>query len=149
MAQAALYAQNGQIKQAIETYTDILHHFPDLAPAQKHLAVLYAEDQSTMTAAYDAASKARKALPDDPELAELLGRLSYQKKEYLRAVQLLQETARKKTLDANSLFYLGMAQLQARQSPEAKGVINEALARGLQEQFDTEAKREFLAWGRK
>jgi tetratricopeptide (TPR) repeat protein len=148
MAQAALYAQHGQTKQAIETYTDILHHFPDLAPAQKHLAVLYAEDQSTMTAAYDAASKARKALPDDPELAELLGRLSYQKKEYPRAVQLLQETARKKTLDANSLFYLGMSQLQARQSTEAKGVLNEALTNGLQEPFATEAKRALADLGR-
>jgi tetratricopeptide (TPR) repeat protein len=148
MAQAALYAQHGQTKQAIETYTDILHHFPDLAPAQKHLAVLYAEDQSTMTAAYDAASKARKALPDDPELAELLGRLSYQKKEYPRAVQLLQETARKKSLDANSLFYLGMSQLQARQSTEAKGVLNEALTNGLQEPFATEAKRALADLGR-
>ncbi len=117
MAQAALYAQHDQTKQAIETYSNVLHRFPDLARAQKHLAVLYAEDESTMAAAYDIATKARKALPDDPELAELLGRLSYQKKEYPRAVQLLQETARKKPLDANSLFYLGMSQLQARQIP--------------------------------
>jgi Flp pilus assembly protein TadD len=148
MAQAALYAQHGQTRQAIETYTDVLHRFPDLAPAQKHLAALYAEDESTMTAAYDTATKARKALPDDPELAELLGRLSYQKKEYPRAVQLLQESARKKPLDANSLFYLGMSQLQARQSTEARGVLNEALTNGLQEPFATEAKRALADLGR-
>lgn len=148
MAQAALYAQHGQTKQAIETYSNILKRFPDLALAQKHLAALYAQDQSTMTAAYDLASKARKALPDDPELAELLGRLSYEKKEYPRAVQLLQETARKKTLDANSLFYLGMSQLQARQSAEAKGVLNEALTNGLQEPFASEAKRALADLGR-
>jgi Flp pilus assembly protein TadD len=141
MAQATLYKQQGQARQAIKVYTDILRRFPDLAPAQKHLAALYAQDQSTLAAAYDVASKARKALPDDPELAELLGRLSYQKKEYPRAVQLLQESARKKTLDANSLFYLGMSQLQARQSTEARGVLNEALTNGLQEPFATEAKR--------
>jgi tetratricopeptide (TPR) repeat protein len=148
MAQAALYAQHGQTRQAIETYTDVLHRFPDLARAQKHLAVLYAEDESTMAAAYDTATKARKALPDDPELAELLGRLSYQKKEYPRAVQLLQETARKKPLDANSLFYLGMSQLQARQSTEARGVLNEALRNGLQEPFASEAKRALADLGR-
>ena len=149
MAQAALYAQRAQNKQAIETYTAVLQRFPDLAPAQKHLAALYAQDESAVAVAYDLASKARKSLPDDPELAELLGRLSYEKKEYPRAVQLLQETARKKTLDANSLFYLGMSQLQARQSDQARGVLNEALTNGLQEPFATEAKRALADLGRK
>jgi Flp pilus assembly protein TadD len=148
MAQAALYAQRDQSKQAIEVYTDVLRRFPDLAPAQKHLAALYAQDPSMTVSAYELASKARKALPDDPELAELLGRLSYEKKEYPRAVQLLQETARKKTLDPNSLFYLGMSQLQARQSAEARGVLNEALTNGLQEPFATEAKRALADLGR-
>ena len=148
MAQAALYAQQGQAKQAIEMYTNVLHRFPDLAPAQKHLAALYAQDPSMVVTAYEVASKARKALPDDPELAELLGRLSYEKKEYPRAVQLLQETARKKTLDPNSLFYLGMSQLQARQNAEARGVLNEALTNGLQEPFATEAKRALADLGR-
>jgi Flp pilus assembly protein TadD len=114
---------------------------PDFAPAQKHLAALDAEQPSTIPDAYDLAMKARKALPDDPELAELLGRLSYEKKEYPRAIQLLQETARKRPLDADSLFYLGMSQLQAKQKTEARGVLSQALAGGLQEPFATEAKR--------
>jgi tetratricopeptide (TPR) repeat protein len=140
MAQAALLAQRGQAKPATETYTDILHRLPDFAPAQKRLAALYAQDPSTVAAAYDLATKARKTLPDDPELAELLGRLSYEKKEYPRVVQLLQESARQKTLDANSLFYLGMSQLQARQTAEARGALNQALVAGLQEPLATKAK---------
>src|SRR5204863_4435621 len=127
MAQAGLDEQRGQIKPASEIYTSILRRSPDFAPAQKRLAKLYAQEPSTTAAAYDLAIKARKALPDDGELAELLGRLSYEKKEYPRAVQLLHETALKKALDANSLFYLGMSQFQARQSTEARGVLNEAL----------------------
>ena len=141
MAQAALLAQRGQAKPATETYTDILHRLPDFAPAQKRLAALYAQDPSTVAAAYDLATKARKTLPDDPELAELLGRLSYEKKEYPRVVQLLQESARQKTLDADSLFYLGMSQLQARQTAEARGALNQALVAGLQEPLATKAKR--------
>jgi tetratricopeptide (TPR) repeat protein len=140
MAQAALYAQHGQIKPATEIYSDILRRFPDFAPAQKRLAVLYAQDASTVAAAYDLATKARKTLPDDLELAELLGRLSYEKKEYPRAVQLLQESARKRPLSGNSLFYLGMSQLQSRQKAEARGVLNQALSAGLQEPLATEAK---------
>jgi TolA-binding protein len=101
---------------------------------------LYSQDLSTIAAAYDLATKARKTLPDDPELAELLGRLSYEKKEYPRAIQLLQESARKKSLGADSLFYLGMSQLQARQKTEARGVLSQALTDGLQEPYATEAK---------
>ncbi len=141
MAQAALLAQRGEVKQATDIYSDVLRRLPDFAPAQKRLAALYAQDPSMIAAAYDLAAKARKTLPDDPELAELLGRLSYEKKEYPRAIQLFQESARKRPLDANSLFYLGMAQLQARQKTEAQGVLNQALTAGLQDPLAAEAKR--------
>ena len=133
--------KRGQTKPATETYSNILRRWPDFAPAQKRLAALYAQDPSTVAAAYDLATKARKTLPDDPELSELLGRLSYEKKEYPRAIQLLQESARKRPLDADSLFYLGMSQLQARQKTEARGALNQALADGLQEPLATEAKQ--------
>ena len=141
MARAGLLGQRGQVKPAVDIYTDILRRLPDFAPAQKRLAMLYAQDPSTIAAAYDLATKARKTLPDDAQLAELLGRLSYEKKEYPRAVQLLQESARKRPLDANSLFYLGMSQLQGRKKTEARGVLSQALADGLQEPLATEAKR--------
>jgi tetratricopeptide (TPR) repeat protein len=141
MAEAALLAQPDQIKAATEIYSSILQRLPDFAPAQKRLATLYAQDTSTVAAAYDLATKARKTFPDDPELAELLGRLSYEKKEYPRAIQLLKESGRKKSLGADSLFYLGMSQLQARQKTEARGVLDQALNDGLQEPFATEAKR--------
>jgi tetratricopeptide (TPR) repeat protein len=141
MAQASLLAQRGEVKQATETYGNILRRLPDFAPAQKRLATLYAQDPSTTAAAYDLAAKARKTLPEDAELAELLGQLSYEKKEYQRAVQLLQESARKRPLDANSLFYLGMSELQSRQKAEAQGALNQALTAGLQDPLATEAKR--------
>jgi tetratricopeptide (TPR) repeat protein len=140
MAQAALLAQRGQVKPATEMYIDILRRLPDFAPGQKGLAMLYAQDPSQVAAAYDLATKARKTLPDDPELSELLGRLSYEKKEYPRAIQLLQESARKRPLSASSLFYLGMAQLQVRQKAEAREVLDQALVAGLQEPLATEAK---------
>ena len=140
MAQAALDEQRGQIKPASEIYTSILRRSPDFAPAQKRLAKLYSQEPSTTAAAYDLATKARKTLPDDSELAELLGRLSYEKKEYQRAIQLLQESARNTSLNANSLFYLGMSQLQTRQKAEARDVLNQALTGGLQEPLASEAK---------
>jgi tetratricopeptide (TPR) repeat protein len=140
MAQAALCSQH-QPREAIKIYNGILRRFPDLAPAQKHLAALYAQDEATIPQAYELAVKARKTSPDDVELAALLGRLSYVRKEYARAVQLLQEARRTKRLDAESLFYLGMSELQTKQANEARVVLNEALTNGLQEPFATEAKR--------
>ena len=140
MARAALDEQRGQIKPATDIYTRILRRLPDFVLAQKRLATLYAQDPSATGVAYDLAAKARKALPDDAELAELLGRLSYEKKEYQRAIQLLQESARKKALDVDSLFYLGMSQLQIRQTSEARGVLNQALTDGLQEPLASEAR---------
>jgi uncharacterized protein HemY len=141
MAQAGLYAQRDQVKPATEMYSDILRRFPDFAPAQKRLATLYAQDPSKVAAAYDLATKARKTLPDDPELSELLGRLSYEKKEYPRAIQLFKESARKRPLSADSLFYLGMSQFQGRQKAEARDVLDQALVAGLQEPLAAEAKR--------
>jgi tetratricopeptide (TPR) repeat protein len=141
MAKATLDEQRGQIKPAADIYTGILGHLPDFAPAQKRLAMLYAQEPSTSAAAYDLAAKARKALPEDARLAELLGRLSYEKKDYQRAIQLLQESARKKPLDANSLFYLGMSQLEIRQKTEARGALNQALVAGLQDPLAAEARR--------
>ena len=44
-------------------------------------------------------------------------------------------------LDADSLFYLGMSQLQASQKTEARGVLTQVLVAGLQEPLATEAKR--------
>jgi Flp pilus assembly protein TadD len=141
MAEAALDAQHGEAKSATEIYSNILRRWPDFAPAQKGAATVYAQDPSKAADAYDLATKARKTLPDDPELAELLGRLSYEKKEFPRAIQLFQETARKRPLDADSLFYLGMSQLQSSQKTEARGALNQALAGGLQEPLASEAKR--------
>jgi uncharacterized protein HemY len=140
MAKAALDVQRGQIKPAAEIYKEILRRWPDFATAQKRLATLYAREPSTTAAAYDLATKARKTLPDDAQLAELLGRLSYEKREYQRAIQLLQESARKSTLSASSLFYLGMSQLQTKQTNEARDALNQALVGGLQEPLASEAR---------
>jgi Flp pilus assembly protein TadD len=77
------------------------------------------------------ATKARKSLPADPAVAQLLGQLSYEKKEYSRALQLLQESARKKPLDAEGLYYLGVSYKEAKQPAEARKALTAALAAGL------------------
>jgi tetratricopeptide (TPR) repeat protein len=138
---AGIEEQRGEAKAAIATYSAILQRFPDFAPAQRQLAALYLEDPGALDQAYDMAVKARKTLPDDPALAQTLGEISFQKKDYGRALQLLQESGRKNPLDAKGLYYTGMSHLQLKQKPQAKEALERALAAGLQEPLASEAKR--------
>lgn len=130
-AAAALDIQAGNKTEAIKLYQEVLKRFPEFAPAQKQLASLYSEDPDHGEEAYNLALKARKALPDDPAVAQLLGQLSYQKKDYSRAVQLLQESARKKPLSATAQCYLGLAYKEENQPADAIKALTEAIAAGL------------------
>jgi tetratricopeptide (TPR) repeat protein len=140
MVQASLDGQRGETKKAAGIYSDILQRFPEFAPAQKQLAALYLEDPATLDKAYDLAVKARKLLPNDPELTRTLGQISYQRKEYPRAVQLLQESARTMPLDARALYYLGMSQMRMNEDAEAGKSLQDALAAGLSGPMSVEAK---------
>jgi hypothetical protein len=86
---------------------------------------LYAANPEKRGLAYDLEMKARKALPDDPELAEILAELSFQRKEFAYAVQLLQRSPKERPLDAKHLYYLGLTWKPTRSSrvetPSANG----------------------------
>jgi tetratricopeptide (TPR) repeat protein len=140
MARGDLEVQRGDAEAAAIIYNDVLRRYPDFAPAQKRLASLYVEDPAHSDEAYSLALKARNTLPDDPELAKILGEISYKRKEFVYAIQLFQESARKKSLRGIDLYYLGMSQLRASQESESKKTLEQALAAGLQEPSLGEAK---------
>ena len=86
------------------------------------------------------------ALPDDPELARTLGQITFQKKEYSRALQLLQESGRRQPLGAKALFYLGMSQLRTKLDSEGRATLERALAAALEEPMATEARQALKAF---
>ena len=141
MAQAALLAKRSESKAAIKIYIEVLHRFPDFAPAQKRLASLYQGTPEKRDEAYDLAVKARKALPDDPELAQILAKLSYDRNEFAYAVQLLKQSAERRPLDAQDLYYLGMSQLKGKDKIQSRETLSQALSAGLQNPLATEARR--------
>ena len=141
MAEAALRLQHNDQKAAAAIYLGVLHKYADFAPAQKRLATVYAEDPETLTKAYDLAMKARKALPDDADLARTLAELSFKRNEFSYAVQLFQESGSKQSLPARDLYYLGVAQLQTKQESKGRETLERALAAGLQDPFAQEAKQ--------
>jgi tetratricopeptide (TPR) repeat protein len=140
MARADLQAQRGDAKSASSIYADVLRRYRDFAPAQKRLAFLYMADPAHIDDAYDLALKARNAFPDDPELAKILGEISYKRKEFTYAIQLFQESARRKPLRGADLYYLGMSQFRASQDSESRKTLEQALTTGLQEPLLGEAK---------
>ena len=141
IAKAEILRQRRDSKAAAATYSEALRRFPDFAEAQKELASLYLEIPDKRDEAYDLAAKARRTLPDDPELAQILAELSYDRKEFAYAAQLLQQSAEKKPLDAKYLYYLGMAQVRSKDKTQGREALDQALATGLREPFAQEAQR--------
>ena len=140
MAKADIRLQKGDTQEASAIYNSILQKWPDFAPAQKRLASIYATEPANAAKAYELAIKARRSLADDPDLAKTLGAVSFQRKEYARAVQFLQESDAKKPLEGKSLFMLGMAHLQLKHKTEAKKILDRALTAGISEDLAKQAK---------
>lgn len=141
MVLAKIQNHRGNSEEAAASYNKILQRFPDFAPAQKRLAVYYAKDPESLAKAYDLARKARETLPDDPELTQILAVISFQMEDYAYALQLLQNSARKKPLGAVGLYYLGMCHLQMKQEEQSREILKRSLAKGLQGPFLENAER--------
>ncbi len=141
MVQADLASQRHQDKPAADIYNRVLKRFPAFTPAQKSLASLYSNDPTTLDKAYDLATKARKQVPEDADLTRILAEISYKKKDFAYALQLLNESARKKPLDGLGLYYFGMSSLQQKQKAQARDALERALKAGLPEPFSTQARQ--------
>jgi tetratricopeptide (TPR) repeat protein len=141
MAKAALQTQRGNGDAAVDIYSRVIELYPDFAPAQKRLAALYSTKPDRIAKAYDLAIKARKSLPNDPELARTLARISFERKEFGYAVQLFQQSATAAPLQPQDLYYLGIAQLQSRQDGEGRSALNRALKAGLSGPLADDARK--------
>jgi len=138
-ASGILQEQAGNGAVARDHYLNVLKRFPSFSPAHKRLAILLAGTDAAT--AYEHATKARGALPDDPEVAKTLGILSFRRQEYSRASQLLKESSRKLPNDAEAFYYLGMAHYHCREKPAAAEALRYALAQAPGATFAPEARR--------
>jgi Flp pilus assembly protein TadD len=141
MAMAAIDGQRSDVRAAKDNYEKVLDHYPDFAPAEKYLALLYAENPDDDPKAFDLASKARKALPEDTEVAKAFGLIVYRKGDYASAENLLLQSARQRGGDAELMYYLGMAQYRLKQEAESKQSLQRALDLNLKAGLATEARR--------
>jgi tetratricopeptide (TPR) repeat protein len=141
MALGATQEQKPDVASAKQTYEKVLARFPDFIPAKKHLAILYAQEPGDDRRAYDLAIKAREALPDDPDVARALGIITCRQGDYARSEKFLKESAAKKGSDAQSAYYLGIAQYNLHEKDDSKKNLILALNSKLPDNHAAEAKR--------
>src|SRR5260370_24540763 len=127
MVSAAVQVKNGNFTNAAQAYETVLQRYPLFTPAIRSLGLLAFEHLGDDQKAYPLAVKARESFPDDADVARVLGVLAYRRGDYSRAIQLLAESARQKTHDAELQYYLGMAQYQLKQRVESKEALQRAL----------------------
>jgi Flp pilus assembly protein TadD len=141
MANALASEQRGDYAAAKNDYEQALQRFPQFLPATRNLAIIYANHLDDPLKGYELAAKARRALPDDAEIAKVLGKLVYRRNEFQYAVQLLKEVEQKKSADAEVYYYLGMSQFRMKQKTDSTSNLQQALKLNLEAKLGDEARR--------
>lgn len=142
MALAAIQSRGGDASTARKSLGEILERYPLFNPARRELVLLAARGNGADDkAALEYANKAREAFPADLELAKAFGVICVRTGDVSRAQVLLRECVTKKADDAESWYYLGLAQQKAGQSPAAKESLQKAVSLNLKPDLATDARR--------
>jgi len=137
---AEVQQRDGAVDQAVKTYEKVVADNPSYAPAMHQLALLYGQLSTDSSKAYELATKARQAFPDDPVIAKTLGIMTYRRGLYAQSVELLKEAAAKRKDDPEVLYYLGEVHRQLKQYAECKGELERALTLNLSPGLANDAK---------
>jgi tetratricopeptide (TPR) repeat protein len=142
MAFAALDEARGNVLPARKTYENILSRAGQFSPAKLRLALIAAAEEKVEAGALELAQQARTAFPGDPLAAKALGILTVrQNGDAARAVTLLKQSVSANPDDARAQFYLGVAQLQTKDTPGARRSLENALRIGLPADLAATAKK--------
>jgi tetratricopeptide (TPR) repeat protein len=141
MAMAVINEQNTNLAGAQQGYEKILSDYPDFAPAQRGLAILYAANPGKTARAYELAMKARDDFPNDSALTKALGIILFQQGDYSRAANLLKTIVAERNADAELFYYLGAAQYHLQNGVESKASLQHALTLNLSGDQAAEARQ--------
>jgi tetratricopeptide (TPR) repeat protein len=141
MASGAGNEQRSDLVAARKSYEQALGLFPDFSPAMLRLAVLGATGTEFDQKTFDWALRARTAYPTDTDLAKALGILTFLKGDASNAVSLLNESLATRNDDAESWYFLGRAQLQAKDQSGGKKSLQRALELNLKPDQAADARK--------
>lgn len=138
---AHLEEQKGAVQQAIGVYEKILSSNANFSPALRQLVLLYGSNvPPDLNRAFEIATQARRAFPDDPQIAKALGILNYRRGFFPQAVEQLKAVTINRNDDAELLYYLGATYHQLKQHRECKEMLERALALDLATRLADQAK---------
>jgi tetratricopeptide (TPR) repeat protein len=128
MAAAHLATLKGEPRTAKGIYEGIVNQHKFFGPAAKELAKLHETKLGDEPGALDWAVRARANLPEDPELAKMVGRISYRQKDYGRAVQALEDYRRRQPKDPEAFYFLGMAYYGMKDKDRSREALQKSLS---------------------
>jgi tetratricopeptide (TPR) repeat protein len=124
---ALLYDTSGQRSQARPVYEEVLKTQPDNAIALNNLAYLLAESGTDLDQALTMAERARRALPNDVDVADTLGWIYIKKNLPESAIPIFKELIAKQPGRSTFHYHLGMALYQKGDKIAAKHALESAL----------------------
>jgi len=127
MLTAVIQDQRKDYPAARDSYEKILAINPRFTPALNNLAYLYSEQFKQLDKAFEMAQRARELLPNEPHLADTLGWILFQKRQYPWALTLLQESAGKLPESAEIQYHLGMAHSMMGEEGPARAALQRAV----------------------
>ncbi len=134
MTAAMLYDSGNDRKKAREYYEKILALNPKFFPALNNLAYIYSLNPAELERAFELAQKARELRPEDPNAADTLGWILFQRRQYAWAATLLQESVEKMPGSGEVQYHYGMSQYMLGNETAAESALQKAV----------EAKEPFL-----
>jgi tetratricopeptide (TPR) repeat protein len=140
-----IYESRKQYDQAQARYQEAVRINPRFAPAANNLAWLMMEHGGNLDVALGYAQTAREVMPTDPNVADTLGWIYYQKKVYLKAVSLLKEAAEQLHENPVVLYHYGMAQYRNENKSEARKALEKSLQLNANHPGAAEAKATLAA----
>lgn len=119
---------------ARDSYEKVLAINPKSAETLNNLAYLLSERTPDLDKALEVAQRARDLQPNQPATADTLGWILYKKRQYARALALLEESAEKLPKVPEALYHAGMAHYMMGNEDKARGHFTTALE--LSKDFD-------------
>jgi Flp pilus assembly protein TadD len=125
------YLTKGMTQEAVKEYKNAVRVLPVSAlisvPAYNNLAYIYAEEEHDLDEALSLAQKAKRLLPNHPDVADTVGWISYKKGLYDEAVANLKAAVKGSPDNPIIRYHLGAAYYKQGARDEAAAELKKAL----------------------
>lgn len=138
---AAIQARQGHPDRAIKTCEQALKANPDVVRLLVQLAGLYSVHRKDPARALEYARDARKLAPEDSGVAAELGRIAFDSRDHKWAYSLLQDAARNRPTDGETVAVAAWAAYSIGRTAEADTLMSRALQVGLSPASSNAARR--------